>query len=232
MRRLAPMSLVVAILAVACGGDGTFGASTVPSTAPPTTQAGESTVPTTVPPTTTPTTAPPATLESTTSTAISTTTTTAAETYYLVDTTDFFPEVFPGAGDAHGSGCVTPGFDALPNGVWFGFVVGVGGGEITFDLACFFTGAAAEAAAEADGMEAIDFYVRNNVATTFAVPISPDIRVWYIDASSGDVSAPTEIPAVAWPHPGSFLECPSDHCSVWLYVNGGQATALVEQYLP
>ncbi|HUU61165.1 MAG TPA: hypothetical protein VMX37_02115 [Acidimicrobiia bacterium] len=229
MRRLALMSLVLAVLAAACGGDGSFGSSTAPST----TQAGESTVPTTVPPTTTPTTAPPATLESTTtSTAAATTTATAAETYYAVDTTDFFPEPFPGSNDVHGSGCVTPGFDALPNGVWFGFAEGVGGGEITFDLACFFTGAAAEAAAAADGQEAFDFYIRNNVATTFAVPISPDIRVWYIDASSGDVSVPTEIPAGTWPSPGSLLECPSDHCSVWLYVNGGQATALVEQYLP
>ncbi|HSQ38384.1 MAG TPA: hypothetical protein VLS92_10880 [Acidimicrobiia bacterium] len=234
MRRLALMSLVLAVLAAACGGDGSFGSSTAPST----TQAGESTVPTTVPPTT-PTTAPPSTLESTTTTTAGTTTTTAgtttttaAETFYAVDTTDFFPDVFPGANDAHGSGCVTPGFDALPNGVWFGFAEGVVGGEITFDLACFFTGAAAEAAAEADEMEAFDFYVRNQVATTFAVPISPGIRVWYISVSSADVAAPTEIPAVAWPPPDSYLECPGDHCSVWLYVNGGQVTAIVEQYLP
>jgi hypothetical protein len=200
-------------------------------------------VPTTTPPTTTPTSTSVATTSTTvgtTSTSVATTstttstttTTTVPESFYLVDTTDFFPDPFPGSNDAHGSGCVTPGFDALPNGVWFGFAEGVGGGTITFDLACFFTGPAAVAAAAADGQEAFDFYIRNKVATTFAVPVAADARVWYIDASSGDVSSPTEIPLAAWPHPASFLACPGEYCSVWLYVNGGRATGIVEQYLP
>jgi hypothetical protein len=149
-----------------------------------------------------------------------------------VDTTHFFPDPFPGSNDAHGSGCVTPGFDALPDGVWFGFAEGVGGGMITFDLACFFTGAAAEAAAAEDGAESFDFYIRNKVSTTFQVPIAADARVWYINMVSGDVGSPTEIPLAAWPNPDSFQDCPGQYCSVWLYVNGGQATGIVEQYLP
>ena len=43
---------------------------------------------------------------------------------------------------------------------------------------------------------------------------------------------PTEIPVTSWPHPDSFLNCPAQYCSVWLYINDGVATALVEQYLP
>lgn len=230
MRRLALLVLILAVSAAACGDDDAFNTTTAPST----TQAEESTLPTststTVPPTTT---APSTTLASTTSTTTSsTTTTTVPETVYLVDTTDFFPDPFPGSNDVHGSGCVTPGFDALPNGVWFGFAEGVGGGRITFDLACFFTGPAAVAAATADGEEAFDFYIRNKVATTFQVPISADARVWYVDMLSGDVSSPTEIPLAAWPNPDSFQDCPGEHCSVWLYVNGGRATGIVEQYLP
>jgi hypothetical protein len=113
----------------------------------------------------------------------------------------------------------------------------VGGGEITFDLACFWTGAPACDAQIADGFaagpdECLDFYVQNNVATTFDVPIASGARVWYVDMVSGDVSSPTEIPLTSWPSPDSFQECPGEYCSVWLYVNGGEATAIVEQYLP
>jgi len=236
--RLALMILALAVLAAACGdGDG-FGTTSSPST----TQAEESTLPTapstTAPPDSTTTLPPPppdsttSTMSSTTSTT-TTTTTTVPEPFYFVDTTHFFPDPFPGSsGGAHGSGCVVPSFDVLPNGVFFGFAEGVGGGMITFDLACFFTGAAAEAAAAEDGQEAFDFYIRNLNPVTYPVPVAADARVWYVDMLSGDVSSPTEIPLAAWPHPDSFQACPGEHCSVWLYVNGGQVTGIVEQYLP
>lgn len=246
MRRLG-LFLVMALLVVtaACGDDDTF----LTTTAPSTTQAGDTTAPTTTVPDATTTTgaSTSTTAETTTTTAATTTTatttttttttTTAPEVVYLVDTAHFFPDPFPGSGGAHGSGCVTPGFDALPNGVWFGFAEGVGGGEIDFDLACFWTGTAACTAQIADGLaadasECLDYYPQNNVATTFEVPIASGARVWYVDMTSGDVSSPTEIPLASWPHPDSFQDCPSAHCSVWLYVNGGQATAIVEQYLP
>ena len=154
-----------------------------------------------------------------------------------MDTSNFFPPVFPDSNGGHGSGCVTTGFAALPNGVWFGFAEGVGGGEITFDLACFWTGVPACDAQIADGFaadasECLDFYVQNNVATTFDVPVASGARVWYVDMVSGDVSSPTEIPLASWPSPDSFQDCPGQYCAVWLYVNGGEATGIVEQYLP
>ena len=230
MRRWALVILLLAVLTAACGDDNTF----LTTTAPSTTQAPETTPPTTVPPMDT-TTLPPPPPDSTSSTTSTTsaTTTTAPGPFYAVDPAHFFPDAFPGSNGAHGSGCVTPGFDALPDGVWFGFAEGVGGGMITFDLACFFTGPAAEDAAAEDG-EVLDgdFYIRNHVATTFPVPIAADARVWYVDALSGDVGSPTEIPLAAWPNPASFQECPGQFCSVWLYVNGGRATGIVEQYLP
>ena len=238
MHRWALLVLVVAVLAAGCGdGDG-FGTTSAPST----TQAVQPTEPSTSPTTAAPdtTTMPPESTtitpppDSTSSTTIATTTTsTAPETFYFVDTTDFFPDPFPGSsGGAHGSGCVVADFEVLPNGVWFGFAEGVGGGMITFDLACFFTGAAAEAAAAEDGQESFDFYIRNLNPVTYEVPVAADARVWYVNMLSGDVSAPTEIPLAAWPSPDSFQDCPSDYCSVWLYVNGLQVTGIVEQYLP
>jgi hypothetical protein len=240
MKRLALLVLALGILVAACGDDGsTFttptASSTTEGTEPTsTTEPGTTTTTTEPPPSTTDTSATTSTSTTTTST---TTTTTAPETVYLVDTTDFFPDPFPGSGGAHGSGCVTPGFATLPNGVWFGFAEGVGGGNITFDLACFYTGPAACDAQIEDGFvtdpaDCLDFWVRNNVAATFAVPLAPSARVWYVDMTSGDVSSPAEIPLADWPTPDSFQDCPGDYCSVWLYVNGGRITGIVEQYLP
>jgi hypothetical protein len=154
-----------------------------------------------------------------------------------VDPAHFFPPVFVGSNGAHGSGCVTPGFDALPNGVWFGFAEGVGGGHITFDLACFWTGAPACVAQMDDGFasspdDCLDYYIQNNVAATFNVPLAGDARVWYVDMTSGDVSSPAEIPLGSWPSPDSYQDCPGEYCSVWLYVNAGRITGIVEQYVP
>jgi hypothetical protein len=233
VHRLALTILALALLAAACGNGSGFGGTTSAST----TLSGETTVPTvpTTPPTTLPgettTTAPP--VETTSTTVPLVTTSTTPGVYYEVDTTDFFPDPFPGSsGGAHGSGCVVPDYVTLPDGVWFGFAEAVGGGAIDFDLACFFTGEAAVDAAAEDGEEAFDFYIRNNVAVTYHVSVAVGARVWYISMTSGDVSMPTEIPLASWPNPDSFQDCPSDHCAVWLYVNGGQVTGIVEQYLP
>ncbi|MCJ7726272.1 MAG: hypothetical protein MUP76_07795, partial [Acidimicrobiia bacterium] len=78
--------------------------------------------------------------------------------------------------------------------------------------------------------EVFDFYIRNMNPTTRQVPIDGAARFWYLDMT-GDITL-IEISPNQWPHPSSFLNCPAQYCSVWLYVNGGKATALTEQYLP
>jgi hypothetical protein len=30
----------------------------------------------------------------------------------------------------------------------------------------------------------------------------------------------------------AYQDCPSRHCAGWLYINDGQVTELIEQYLP
>ena len=102
-------------------------------------------------------------------------------------------------------------------------------GTITFDLACFFTGDAAVAAAGADGEEAFDFYIRNQNPKLYTVPIAPDAEVFFIDGMTIEL---TEIPVSAWPSNESYLRCPDQYCGVWLYVNDAVATGVVEQYLP
>ena len=226
MRRPA-IALLAVILAVgACGDDDT---ATTTTTIPTTSTTG---VATTDAPTTT---APPVTLPPTTSAPETTTTaapTTTSGGPYVIDPGDLFPDVFPGAADAHGSGCVT-GQDTLPDGVWFGFVTAASGANLSFDLACFYTGAAGIAAATADGEVGydLDFYIRNNNPKLYPVVLDLGGTAWYISTGSGGVE-PLPVAASAWPVGAGYVPCPGDYCAVWLYVNGGIATGLVEQYLP
>ena len=229
MRRLALALLTLTVLAAACGGSGLV-------ISPPTTSA-------------TSTTLAPSTSsinEATTTTAATTTTTmestTTAPLTYRVDPTDLYPDVFSGVfNGAHGSGCVIPGFDEgwdeLPDGVWFGFVETIGGDSMTFDLACFFSDEAACLAQWEDGNasgpeDCLDLWIRNSVDIPSAVPISPTARVWYVDAMAPEWDNTFEIPLASWPTAASYQICASDYCAVWLYVNGGLATGIVEQYLP
>jgi hypothetical protein len=230
MRRI-PILLLLLLLA-ACGDDsGTGWTSTTPVTAPSTsTTAGPDTTGTTG------TTIVTTTSETTTTAAPTTTVapTTTAATQYTIDTATFLPPVFGAAGDPNGSGCILYG-DVLLDGVWFGFAKAVSNGVITFDLGCFFTGAAADAAANADygGTDGAEegFHIRNQNPKTFPVTIAPTAQVYYVD-QAGPTWFPELIPLASWPSTTSWLPCPGDSCAVWLYVNGGQATGIVEQYLP
>jgi hypothetical protein len=219
VKRPAILLLTLVLVAAACGDDAAT-TTTIASDTTATTEAAGTTAATTTTAAVTTTAAPTTTLAPTT---------TAPAVFYLVDTTNFFPDVFGAAGDPHGSGCVV-GADVLPAGVWFGFAQAVGGGNITFDLACFFTGAAAAAAATEDGEEVFDFYIRNQNPKVYTVPISASAQVWYVDMITGP--EPASIPLASWPTSDSYVPCPGDYCAVWLYVNSGAATGIVEQYLP
>ncbi len=249
MKRFVPLVLMILFAAAACENGGTVDISppttaapqgpTTTQQAPQTTQPPTTQAPTTQPPTTTTTTTQaPTTTQAATTTAAPTTSTTSpppatTTTIYLVDPANFFPPKFPGNQGGHGSGCYAdPG--VLPDGVWFGYPLAVAGGMITFDLACFYTGAEANAEAAADGESTPvpnDYYIRNFNPLTFAVPIAAGASAWYLDPIS---LQPTEIPASTWPTAASFYAtiCPGEYCSIWIYVNGGEATDIVEQFLP
>jgi len=118
--------------------------------------------------------------------------------------------------------------------MWWGYVEGIGGGSVTFDLGCFFTGTAGHAAAAADGEVGydLDFYLRNQNPKTFSVPLDPSGTAYWLELTGGAVPLP--IAMGAWPMPWDpgYQVCPAEFCSVWLYVNGGVVTELIEQYLP
>ncbi|HSM02802.1 MAG TPA: hypothetical protein VK960_10255 [Acidimicrobiia bacterium] len=218
-RSLIPL-LALGLVLAACGDDD---AATTTAATPTT----EATTTTTVPQATT---AAPTTTEAVTTTLAPSTTATVP--YFSVAWYGMFPDPLLTAADGHGSGCAPPG-DVLPAGMWFGFAKGFSAGTLTFDLACFFTGAAGVAAATADGEVGydLDFYIRNMNPKLFTIDLDPDGTAYWIDASGPGVT-PSATPMTNWPVGAGYVTCPGDHCAVWLFVNDGVVTELVEQYLP
>ena len=206
--------ILLAVLAAACGDD--------------TAATTSSAVATTVAETTTTTAPATTTTPAETTTTAAAATTTQAPVVFAFDATSPLPEVFGAEGDPHGSGCVVDGAE-LPDGVWFGIANSVSAATITFDLACFFTGEAAEAAASDDGAEAFDFYIRNKNDLTYAVTLSPGAEVFVVDGMNLEL---IQVTASDWPSGDSYSSCPGDGCAIWIYVNGGLVTGLAEQYLP
>lgn len=143
-------------------------------------------------------------------------------------------EPLPGSDSATGSGCA-PGDDDLPDGVWFGVMKAVSDVDIGFDLACWFSGDAANEAAAEDGFEEIpvpnDYYIRNEVDTLRTVPVDPDAVIhWYPAGGNLELSV---IPWGEWvDDPEGFIDCPGEWCIAWLYINDGVVTEVVQQYTP
>lgn len=217
------LGVVMAVLLAACGDDDAATTTTVPGTTsepPPATS-------TTTPEGSTTSEAPPTTTIPPATTTSEPPPTTTPPPLFTTDG-DFFPDVLPGSEGPNGSGCIT-GETTLGDGVWFGYVEGISGGTLTFDLACFFTGAAAVTAATEDGYEAFDYYIRNKNPKTYSVDLAPGAMAYYVNGSTIELVA---VGAGAWPNAASFLACPGEWCSVWLYVNQGKVTELVEQYVP
>ena len=103
---------------------------------------------------------------------------------------------------------------------------------IDFDLACFYFGDIAwEKAAEVGEEAPNDVWIVNQNPKLRSVLVASDATVWSI------VGDPTEghrgVAFTDWPvSPDTYVPCPGEFCGVWLYVNGGVATEIVEQYLP
>lgn len=196
----------------------TIAATTLP---PPTTVATTTTAGPTTTAAPTATTAAPAA----TTTTVATTTTTGGP--YEVGVPDLYPlTALPGSGGAGGSGCA-PGAGPLPDGVWFGYVEAIGATSIEFDLACFYFGEIAYTEGAADGVEvANDWYVRNVNPTLRTVPVATGATVYELDA--GYVGFLT-VPYPDWPADPAGL---SEWDFFWLFVNGGEVTEILEQFVP
>lgn len=206
-----------AVLAAGCGnGDDEADDTTTSETATTT----DSTSPTETTEDTTPTETSDSTATSDTST--STTITSATSTATTAVSTNEL---------ASGSGCTPPSSDTLPDGRWYGFVDGAEVDQLSFDLACWFTGEAAALAAAEDGEESPppnDFHIRNVNTQLRTLPVDPGAMVEWLP-NPGDPASVETVVYSAWldeqpgrdPIPG-----------VWLEIENGQITGIEEQYVP
>ena len=154
--------------------------------------------------------------------------------YAVGENVGWVPEPFAGSDGANGSGCA-PGIDGLPDGAWFGVMRSVDADSIGFDLACWFGGEAANEAAAEDGETEIplpnDYYIRNDSDALRDVPVAGDAIAFRLTDDPATFDR-LEWPAwVADPTSG-FLMCPGEFCLVWIYINDGELTELVTQYVP
>ena len=127
-----------------------------------------------------------------------------------------------------GMGC-NPGGDSLNDGQWFGFVSGGDDTSLELDLACWFSGTAAEEAAAEDGEESPppnDYYVRNQNPQLRSLPIAADAQVlWY---PTGDPHSGTIVSYADWltERSGGYP------LGVWVTIIDGSVTSVTEQWVP
>ncbi|CAN5782151.1 hypothetical protein BH23ACT5_BH23ACT5_16980 [soil metagenome] len=204
--------LVIGLVSVfsACNGDGTVATtSTAPdTTTPQVTTTSQATTTTSSSTTTTP--------EATTTSGVSDTTTTSTAT----DTNSL----------ADGTGC-TPGTDDLPDGEWYGIVVDTHDDEIDFDLACWFSGEAAEMAAAGDGTEVNnDYYVRNVNPQIREIDVADDaVVVWLTNLGSPQDTQETDF--ATW-LTARAERGESSQPAVWITVEDEEVVLITEQWVP
>jgi hypothetical protein len=156
----------------------------------------------------------------TTSTTAPPTTTTTAPSTSTTEPDPLAPER---------SGC-TPDTAELPDGEWYGQVDAFDATGISFDLACWFTGEAAEVAAADDGEESPppnDYYVRNENDEVRLLTVAVDTPVTW--QPSGDPNEVVEGTFADWTE---YLEGVEFRLGIWVTVTGGQVTEIVEQWVP
>ena len=137
-----------------------------------------------------------------------------------------------------GSGCSPASGTTLPDGTWFGILTAVdpAAGTIGLDLACWYTGAAADAAATADHPGTVtpvpnDYYIRNQVPTVYTIPAAPTMAVVPLDITSGGPTgglAPAQTGVAA----AAGIASSATPRRVWVVVQDGWATVVQAQFTP
>ena len=234
MRRLIALLLACSIVAGCGGSDDVTTTNAAEQQATATTAVPSTTVPeptTTTPPPTTTTVPKTSTNETTTDPG-------AAVDRYVVGEPGVFPRPdtttgpLPGSEGAGGSGCA-PVSTSLSDGIWFGFVTAKSDTSITFDLACYFFGTIAVAEAANDGVvDEDEIYIRNANPTMRTITVDPSVLVYeYFEDLTDTIEVPFNPVLFAhWPEDPSFPNpCPGESCGVWLFVNDGVVTEMMEQ---
>jgi len=133
------------------------------------------------------------------------------------------PPAQPGSRGALGSGC-TPGSSQLPDGIWVGWVGDATQVSVEFDLACMHPTPEEPS-------------ISNHSSQFRSVPVDPAAVVYPV-LTDGLIGEPISYDTWRTGPPGSFCDSvlitPSlpSGCPVWLYVNLGAITEIVEFWLP
>jgi len=153
---------------------------------------------------------------STTTTTAATTTSTSVPRQFEVGVPEYQVPALSGSDGYYGSGCA-PGTDTLPDGIWFGGIERASETLIEFDLMCF---GPPDAASPGAGK------ITNSNPKLRQVPVDASALVYAI-ADDGGWQL---VPYPAWyVDPGHDTFCPPEGCwSVWLYVNDGAVTEIVQ----
>ena len=128
-----------------------------------------------------------------------------------------------------GSGCTPGDAVSLPEGEWYGLVTSASQSGVEFDLACWFTGAAAVEAAAEDGAESPpnDYYVRNDNPQIRSLPVSSETEViWY---PTGDPASEVTVTFADWVDGANSR---GHFFGVWLDVIDGEVFRIREQWVP
>jgi hypothetical protein len=109
-----------------------------------------------------------------------------------------------------------------------------GSTRVRFDLAYFYTGAKAEAAAADHGDEVVDgYYIVNDNPRLRILPLADDVEVEYVPDSNCCELQPGNIDA--WVE-AILATNPTDYAGTnvpwWFTVEGGRITRIEQQYLP
>jgi hypothetical protein len=203
---------------VESGGDATSESTAVPSSSAtaPTTTTAPATTTTSVTAATITTTAP-------TTTTQPPTTTTTVDVFFSIAADGLHPAPLPGSGGWFGSGC-SPGSDTLPDGIWAGWIAARLAGQVDFDLACLHP-------------TPEEPRISNQSTRLRTVPIAENAVVYAI---KNDGHRGTAVPYQTWQIAPVNRWCEAvmiapffpSGCPVWVYVNGGAATEIVEFWLP
>ncbi|MBL8537892.1 MAG: hypothetical protein JNM59_10860 [Hyphomonadaceae bacterium] len=143
------------------------------------------------------------------------------------------PAASAGSADALGSGCA-PNADTLPDGAWFGYATRWDAAGIDFDLACFYVGDAAAAQATAHNEEFVnDYYLVNNATTIRRLDVAANATAYRLSTAGGvALERTTYADLVANPGEATASFCPGELCAVWVFVNDGRVTEVMQQFFP
>jgi hypothetical protein len=161
-----------------------------------------------------------------------TTITTAPAPVYTVENPTLAPpDPMTNSEGASGSGCTDGG--PPTDGIWYGYVTANTADSVVFELACLYFGDIAWEKAAEDGNEAPNDVYITATGQAVEVPVVEGATAYTIVAPANSELRIDPLPYSDWPQVSTgYTPCPGEFCSVWLYVNNGVVTEVLEQYLP